>query len=281
MIGADLLQLDLFDDARGLADQRTFRSLDHLDLGIVPVDVGKVRGLAHGAAQHFGMLLVQGHVLFDLALGDEATNAGAAAFVHFLADPQLLLGEAQHLVMDLGRLRGHGDGLHRGQRRGSNLLHRGFDMRYRSDAGGDGTVLHVNRAVHVEDARGMGNFALGHADRHNSAALLDRCAINMRLVLEQVAAEQAVPNAGLTERGRIGAPEAAAIEDADVVSVEAAGLERPHRGSGVVARIKGGNDGLDRHVNGSSRGVVVRAGSRVYPSPSGALAGSRVTSASW
>jgi hypothetical protein len=73
------------------------------------------------------MLLVQGHVLLDLALGDEATNAGAAAFVHFLADPQLLLGEAQHLVMDLGRLRGHGDGLHRGQRRGSDLLRRGFD----------------------------------------------------------------------------------------------------------------------------------------------------------
>jgi hypothetical protein len=127
----------------------------------------------------------------------------------------------------------------------------------------------------------MGNFALGHADRHNGAALVDRRAIDMRLVLEQVAAEQAVLYAGLTQRCRICACEAAAVEDADIAIVEAASLERAHRSSGVIARIKSGNDGLDRHWNGSFRGVVICAGDRVYPLPPGASGGSRVTSASW
>ena len=108
VIAADLVQPDFLDNADGLADQRVLGRLDHFDLAVRPVDRGECCGFIDGATKDFGMLLMQRHVLGDLALNGKAADPGATGFDHLLADLQLLLGQAQKVSMrrrDLGRYR--------------------------------------------------------------------------------------------------------------------------------------------------------------------------------
>jgi len=134
VVGANLLEPDFLDDPRRLVDQRVLGSLDDLDRAVRPIDFAHESRIGNRLAQHFRMLLVERDVLSDFALGHEPPNAGPTRFVHFLADFQVLLCEAQDIGLRSGELGSDGNLLLVRQREGGKFLLDRLDMRSRSDA---------------------------------------------------------------------------------------------------------------------------------------------------
>ncbi len=169
---------------------------------------------------------------------------------HFLADLELLFGETEHVRLRGGELRRHGDGLHGGERNRLDLLLDGLDVGGRRNAGRHGAIMHVDRTMDVEDGAGVRDFALRNAQRDDDAAVLNGLAVDGGLVLIDVGAEQAVPQARLLdvrrERGLAGL-EALAVENADVGLVKAGRLQRLDGGVGVGGGVVYGNQSFESH----------------------------------
>src|ERR1700733_6382111 len=134
VVRANLLQPDFLDDPRRLVDQRVLGSLDDPHRAVRPIDFAHESRIGNRLAQHFRMLLVERDVLSDFALGNEPPNAGPTRFVHFLADFQVLLCEAQDIGLRSGELGRDGNLLLVCQREGGKFLLDRLDMRSRSDA---------------------------------------------------------------------------------------------------------------------------------------------------
>src|SRR5215472_8806056 len=128
MVAADLLQPDFLDYPRSLADQSLLGGLADLDHAVRPIDVADVFGVGNRAPQNLGMLLVQGYVRRDFLFRYKPAHASRAGFDHALADLELLLGEPQHLVVDLGQFGRHRDLLHGGNRSGGDRGGGGLDL---------------------------------------------------------------------------------------------------------------------------------------------------------
>src|ERR1700722_13367123 len=133
VVGANLLEPDFLDDSRRLVDQRVLGSLDDLDRAVRPIDFAHESRIRNRLAQHFRMLLVEGYILGDFALGHEPPNAGPARFGHLFADFQMLLREAQDIGLRSSELGRDGNLLHGRKRDGGKLL---FD-RFYTRSGGD------------------------------------------------------------------------------------------------------------------------------------------------
>src|SRR5262252_3068349 len=142
----------------------------------------------------------------------------------------------------------------------------------RCDATGDGTVMYVDRAVQIQDARRVGHFAVHHTQRDDDASLLDRLAIYHRLVLVHIATEETAPHAWLTQvHGPAAAGETIAVEHADVSGSKAAGLQRLHRRGGMRRRVEDCHNSLVCHLATPSM-------KRFHQSPSPAPSSSRPVS---
>src|SRR5215831_19802581 len=122
-------------------------------------------------------------------------------------------------------------------------------MGSRRDATGDGAVMHVDRAVQIQDAGRVGHFAVHHTQRDDDAALLDRLAIHHRLVLVHIATEETAPYTWLTQvHGPAATGETVAVEHADVDSSKAAGLQRLNRRGGMRRRVEDCHNSLVYHL---------------------------------
>ena len=166
---------------------------------------------------------MQVHVGRDFLLGHEAADSGTARLGHFLADLELLFGETQDVRPRGGELRRNGDRLDGGERHRLDLLLDRLDLGGRSDAERHGAIMHVNRAMDVEDRSGVRDFAVGNADGDDDAAVLNGLAIDVGLVLIDITAEQAIPEARLLDVGRqrgLAGLKAVAVENADVGFIE-------------------------------------------------------------
>jgi hypothetical protein len=73
---------------------------------------------------------------------------------------QLLFGQAQDFVVNRSQLGRHRNRLIGGQRHRVKLACDGFDACRLGQAGGDGTVIDVDRTGAVEDAQCMRDFAV-------------------------------------------------------------------------------------------------------------------------
>ena len=80
-------------------------ALDHFDgaVGPVPIHVGKRIGIIDHAADHLGVLLPERDLSLDRTLHHIAADAGLAGLDGALADLELLLGQPQHLVLDVAQ----------------------------------------------------------------------------------------------------------------------------------------------------------------------------------
>ena len=93
--------------------------------------------------------------------------------------------------------------------------------------------MHVDRTMDVENRRRVSDFALGDANRNDRAAVFDGLAIDIRLMLMDIRAEQAMPQAGFFHAGRQAGSaslEASGVKHADVGFIKPGGLERLYRG---------------------------------------------------
>jgi hypothetical protein len=89
--------------------------------------------------------------------------------------------------------------------------------------------MHVDRTMDVENRRRVSDFALGHANRDDHAAVFNCLAIDIRLMLMDIRAEQAMPQASFFHAGRQAGSaslEAGGVEHADVGFIKPSGLER-------------------------------------------------------
>jgi hypothetical protein len=245
VLGADLLERDFLDNPRGLAHQRMLGGLDDLDRAIRPIQFADEVRVGDGATQHLRMLFVQSNICRNVTLSREAAHSCPARLNHLFTDLQLFFGEAQHLVMGLRDLWRDGDILRYSDRRRSNSLGSCLHLGGRCDAGGDGAIMHIDRPMQIENASGVRDLAVQHAQRDHGAAARDRVVVHLRLVLVKVAAKQAIPQARLFCTGAGG--DAAFVEDADVVFVEATGLQCLHGRLGMLTSVERRNRCLVRH----------------------------------
>ena len=74
-----------------------------------------------------------------------------------------------------------------------------LDMGGRRDAGRHGAVMHVDRAMDVEHGAGVRDFAIRNAQRDHDAAFPNGLTVDRGLVLINVGAEQAIPEARLRD----------------------------------------------------------------------------------
>ena len=61
--------------------------------------------------------------------------------------------------------------------------------------------MHVDRTMDVENRRRVRDFALGDANRNDHAAIFHGLAVDARLVLMHIRAEQAMPQASFPYTG--------------------------------------------------------------------------------
>ena len=61
--------------------------------------------------------------------------------------------------------------------------------------------MHVDRTMDVENRRRVRDFALGDANRDNHATVFHSLAVDVRLVLMDIRAEQAMPQASFPYTG--------------------------------------------------------------------------------
>ena len=134
MVRANLLEPDFLDDSRRLIYERVLGSLDDLDRAVRPIDFAHESRIRNRLAQHFRVLFVERYVLSHFALGNESPNARPTRLVHFLADFQVLLREAQDIGLRSRELGRDGNLLHGRKRDGGKLPFDRFYTRSRGDA---------------------------------------------------------------------------------------------------------------------------------------------------
>ena len=97
----------------------------------------------------------------------------------------------------------------------------------------------------------MGDFALGDANRNDHAAVFHGLAVDVRLVLMDIGAEQAMPQPGFFHAGRQAGSaslEAARVKHADVGFIEPSGLERLYSGLSMGGRVIYSNQSFVSHL---------------------------------
>ena len=62
--------------------------------------------------------------------------------------------------------------------------------------------MHVDRTMDVENRRRVSDFALGHANRDDRAAVFNCLTVDIRLMLMDIRAEQAMPEPSFFYAGR-------------------------------------------------------------------------------
>jgi hypothetical protein len=105
---------------------------------------------------------------------------------------QLLFGQTQYLLS--AHVRGDRLG---GQGR-SHCRRWSFNVLFGKESALHGTFLHVDHFILVQDTHRAGYILLGHGESHS--ARLHSLAVNFRFMLLDVAANEAVPEAGLAQR---------------------------------------------------------------------------------
>ena len=74
--------------------------------------------------------------------------------------------------MHFGELGRHSDLLHRGERHGVKLFLNGFHVGGRRDTRGHRAIMHIDRAMEIEDSDRVSNFTVKDAGRDDHTAAL-------------------------------------------------------------------------------------------------------------